>query len=576
MKSRSARAKERETWRNEQVEKCKELFAKKNASKRQTQFVEHDSEDDSAELEDNNAGDKPVYQNLKGCIDIWIVVNGKVYDVSKFLNDHPGGKKVLLKVAGTDASKQFAQFHSEDVLSKYSNLCIGELSTAAATQPISKVKQPSKDANDESLFGELVPFGDADWYQGLKSPYYNETHFRLRDFIRKFVDTEIMPFCHEWDEAKRVPDRIYTRVAELGLLGAACGGKWPEMSEFPPPAGIKPEEWDPFHELILNDEIGRTGSAGVIWGITSGFSIGLPPLLHFGSEDIKKRIAKDVVNGRKRICLAITEPYAGSDVAGLKTEAKLTPDGKHYIINGEKKWITNGIFADYFTVACRTGGEGASGVSLIVVPRTAGVTTRQMNCTGVWASGTTYITFEDVKVPRENLIGEENKGFKYIMFNFNHERLTMCQTGSRFARVCLEDSIRYACKRKTFGKRLIDHPVIRNKLGHMARQVQATHSLVEHLTYQTKVLPIKEQQVKLGGPIALAKAQTTQVLQFCVNEAAQIFGGLAYTRGGQGEKVERLYREVKAYTIPGGSEEIMLDLAIRQQLRVSQALGAKL
>jgi alkylation response protein AidB-like acyl-CoA dehydrogenase len=142
-------------------------------------------------------------------------------------------------------------------------------------------------------------------------------------------------------------------------------------------------------------------------------SIGLPPVLKFGSEELKQRIAPGCLNGTKNICLAITEPYAGSDVANLKTEAKLSDDGQYYIVNGEKKWITNAVFADYFTVAVRTGGPGMGGVSLLLIERTMpGVKTRQMLCSGVWASGTTYITFEDVKVPKSNLIGKENAGFK--------------------------------------------------------------------------------------------------------------------------------------------------------------------
>jgi alkylation response protein AidB-like acyl-CoA dehydrogenase len=141
--------------------------------------------------------------------------------------------------------------------------------------------------------------------------------------------------------------------------------------------------------------------------------IGLPPILKFGSEELKQRVAPGCLNGTKNICLAITEPYAGSDVANLKTEAKLSDDGQYYIVNGEKKWITNGVFADYFTVAVRTGGPGMGGVSLLLIERNMpGVKTRQMLCSGVWASGTSYITFEDVKVPRSNLVGKENGGFK--------------------------------------------------------------------------------------------------------------------------------------------------------------------
>jgi alkylation response protein AidB-like acyl-CoA dehydrogenase len=159
-------------------------------------------------------------------------------------------------------------------------------------------------------------------------------------------------------------------------------------------------------------------------------------------------------------------------------------------VNGEKKWITNGAWADYFTVAVRTGDAGMSGISLLLIERTMpGVKTRRMDCSGVWSSGTAYITFEDVKVPKENLIGKENQGFKYIMYNFNHERLGICIQSTRFARVCYEEALKYAHKRKTFGKRLVDHPVIRNKLAHMARQIEATHAWMESLIFQTKTMP---------------------------------------------------------------------------------------
>jgi len=285
---------------------------------------------------------------------------------------------------------------------------------------------------------------------------------------------------------------------------------------------------------------------------------------------MKKRVASECLRGEKIICLAITEPYAGSDVANLRCEAKLSEDGKYYTVNGEKKWITNGVFADYFTVAVRTGDteSGMFGLSMLLIERTMpGVSTRQMNCSGVWPSGTAYVTFEDVKVPVENLIGNENEGFKSILSNFNHERWAIVVQCTRFARVCFEEAFKYAHKRKAFGKRLVDQPVIRNKLAHMARQIEATQSWLELVTFQMTRLPYKQQAQLLGGPIALLKAQATQTFDYCAKEATQIFGGLAYTRGGQGEKVERLYREVRAYSIPGGSEEIMLDLGIRQAMR---------
>jgi len=217
------------------------------------------------------------------------------------------------------------------------------------------------------------------------------------------------------------------------------------------------------------------------------------------------------------------------------------------------------------------------GVSVLLIEREhGGVSTRKMDCQGVWSSGTTYVTFEDVKVPVENLIGKENKGFRVIMTNFNHERIGIIIQCIRFSRVCLEECIKYAHKRKTFGKRLIDHPVIRLKLAHMARQIEASWAWLENLIFQCKQMTEMEAMLKLGGAIAGLKAQSTTTFEFCAREASQIFGGLSYSRGGQGAKIERLYRDVRAYAIPGGSEEIMLDLSIRQALRVHQAIGMKL
>lgn len=180
---------------------------------------------------------------------------------------------------------------------------------------------------------------------------------------------------------------------------------------------VPPEKWDLFHEMLLCDELSRAASGGFVWNVLGGFGIGCPPMVKFGKPELVKRILPGILNGDKRICLAITEPDAGSDVANLGCEAVLTPDGKHYIVNGAKKWITNGIWCDYFTTAVRTGTKesGMNGISCLLIERDmGGVSTRRMDCQGVWSSGTTYITFEDVKVPVENLIGKENKGFKGI------------------------------------------------------------------------------------------------------------------------------------------------------------------
>ncbi|KAG0170416.1 hypothetical protein DFQ28_010815 [Apophysomyces sp. BC1034] len=502
----------------------------------------------------------------------WIIIHDKIYDVTSFLNDHPGGKKVLLKASGTDASKQFEAFHSPSVLQKLGpQYFIGEVGTEEEEET-ETVQSPLQVGE---TFGEMVPFGDPMWYQDWYSPYYNDSHRAVRKSIRKFCEEEIMPFCHEWDEAKELPKDVFIKAAKAGVLSASVGHVDPKYLPYGYPAGVPAEKFDPFHTLIAVDELSRCGSGGVLWALIGGLGIGLPPVLHFGSDYLKKKVVNDCLAGTKHICLAITEPSGGSDVANLQTEAK--DMGDHYLLNGEKKWITNGVYADFFTVACRTGDDGFGGISFLLVERgMPGVTTRQMKCSGVWPSGTAYITFEDVKVPKENLIGKENRGFKYIMYNFNHERMGIVIQANRFARVCIEEALKYAHKRKTFGKELINHPVIRNKFAHMIRKVEATHAWMEMLTYQVTQMPEELQPLRLGGPIALCKAQATRTFEFCARESAQIFGGLAYTRGGQGEKVERLYREVRAYAIPGGSEEIMLDLGVRQAVKVGAAMGSKL
>jgi alkylation response protein AidB-like acyl-CoA dehydrogenase/predicted heme/steroid binding protein len=528
---------------------------------------------------------------------LWIVVDGDVYDVTKFQEDHPGGKKILLRVAGKDASKQFWKYHNEGILKKYQKqLQIGSLDTkpkpAAEPMPVAvpqnETKKPTPKAVPQTAtepqeseplepFGRLIPFADPSWYQSYHSPYFNETHAALRAEIREWIETEIEPNVTEWDEKKEVPASIYKQMGERGYLAGLLGTSYQKDYTKNTIKSVPAEKWDLFHEMVLTDELSRAASGGFVWNVIGGFGIGCPPLVKFGKKPLIDRILPGILNGDKRICLAITEPDAGSDVANLTCEAKLSEDGKHYIVNGEKKWITNGIWCDYFTTAVRTGGPGMNGVSLLLIERDmGGVSTRRMDCQGVWSSGTTYITFEDVKVPVENLLGKENQGFRCIMTNFNHERIGIIIQCLRFSRVCYEESVRYANKRRTFGKKLIEHPVIRLKLAHMARQIEASYNWLENLIYQCEKMGETEAMLRLGGAIAGLKAQATVTFEFCAREASQIFGGLSYSRGGQGGKVERLYRDVRAYAIPGGSEEIMLDLSIRQSMRVAKAVGMKL
>ncbi|TGJ75603.1 hypothetical protein E0Z10_g10971, partial [Xylaria hypoxylon] len=472
---------------------------------------------------------------------LWIVVDEDVYDLTKFQDDHPGGKKILTRVAGKDASKQFWKYHNEGILKKYkSSLQIGSLdskpksepkpepksepkaeakpsTTLAAPVPTTAPVQSSQQEDAEALeqFGSQIPFADPSWYQNYHSAYYNESHAALRTEVREWVDSAIEPFVTEWDEKKDVPREIFLEAGRRGYLAGLLGVHYPVEYTKNTVKSVSPEKWDLFHEMIITDELSRVGSGGFVWHMIGGFGIGGPPLVKFGKKALKDRILPGILTGEKRICLAITEPDAGSDVANLTCEAKLSEDGKHYIVNGEKKWITNGIWCDYFTTAVRTGGDGMTGVSLLLIERDmGGVSTRRMDCQGVWSSGTTYITFEDVKVPVENLLGKENQGFKVIMTNFNHERVGIIIQSLRFSRVCYEESVKYASKRRTFGKKLIEHPVIRMKLAHMARQIEASYNWLENLVYQCEKMGETEAMLRLGGAIAGLKAQSTLTFEF--------------------------------------------------------------
>lgn len=279
---------------------------------------------------------------------------------------------VLQRVAGKDASKQFWKYHNESILKKYqSKLQVGSLDSkpapaAPATPPPSPpakkkepvvpqaesgaiVPAPGPDAEEEvealEQFGDLVPYADPNWYQTYHSPYFNETHVALRAEIREWMENEIMPNVTEWDEAKKVPDSIYKAMGERGYLAGLLGlHHWPKHLTNHTVASVAPEKWDLFHELLLTDELSRSGSGGFVWNVIGGFGIGCPPVVKHGKKELVDRILPGILNGDKRICLAITEPDAGSDVANLTCEAKLTEDGKHYIVNGEKKWITNGVW----------------------------------------------------------------------------------------------------------------------------------------------------------------------------------------------------------------------------------------
>jgi acyl-CoA dehydrogenase len=229
-------------------------------------------------------------------------------------------------------------------------------------------------------------------------------------------------------------------------------------------------------------------------------------------------------------------------------------------------------------MAVRTGGPGAGGLSLLVVPlkNYPGVTMQRLKVAGQITGGTTYIELDEVKVPVENLIGREGDGMKMIMNNFNHERLTIAVGVTRQARVTLSTAFAYCLKREAFGKTLMDQPVVRHRLAKAGAELETMWAFVEQLLYQLANLPKEEADRQLGGITALAKAKGAMVLNECAQTAVLLFGGAGFTRQGQGELVEAILRDVPGARIPGGSEDVLLDLSIRQLVKLFKAEEKKL
>lgn len=365
-------------------------------------------------------------------------------------------------------------------------------------------------------------------------------HIAYRDQIRRFAATEIAPHVSKWDDAGEFPRDLYRKAANVGIL-PAC---------FPEEYGGIPA--DRFFLTIHSEELAHA-SGGICANLLS-HTLALPPILHHGSDVMRQRILPAVLSGEKLASLAITEPSGGSDVANILTTARR--DGDHYVINGEKTFITGAMRADYLTVAVRTGGSGRDGISVLLVEGdTPGLQRTQLRKMGWQSSDTATLYFRDCRVPVENLIGPENGGFSVVLTNFNDERLHLAASALGTSRAAFEEALEYSRIRVAFGKPILQHQVIRHKLADMAQRIAATRALLTTVTYRM------DQGLSPVGELSLLKNQATQTLAFCASEAVQIFGGAGFLHGA---KVERIFREVKVLAIGGGTEEIMKELASRQ------------
>lgn len=369
-------------------------------------------------------------------------------------------------------------------------------------------------------------------------------HEAFRRTVRRFVDTRIAPHVDGWDEAGGFPRSLYAEAAGIGLLGLGY------------PEALGGVEADLFYRLIATEELCRVGAGGLLAGLFS-HNIGLPPLVAHGSAALKRRVVPEVLAGRLISALAVTEPGGGSDVARLATRARR--EGEAYVIDGEKTFITSGLRADVLTVAVRTGGPGAQGLSLLLVDGdTPGLTRTPLRKMGWWMSDTATLHFDGVRVPADHLIGEENQGFRLVMENFNGERLMLAAGAWAFAGVCYEEALAWARGRQTFGAPLIERQVIRHKLVDMRMRIESTRSWLEEICMRLEAGRI---DATLVAELCLLKNHATQTMQWCADQAVQILGGMGYMRG---TKSERIYREAKVMMIGGGAEEIMKELAARQ------------
>ena len=377
----------------------------------------------------------------------------------------------------------------------------------------------------------------------MRNPFDTEDRKTFRELVSKFLEAEIWPYVDEWDEAGEYPHEINEKVCELGVFGFGIDEKY---------GGLGFD--DQFMRKDVSVEMGRT-SAGGLFASVGSRNIMLGPLTELANEEIKLKALPDLMSGKKGGSLGITEPGGGSDVARMKTTAR--KDGNEWVLNGSKTFITGGMQASYFVIGARTGKEGLGGISLFFVEAdTPGFTRSSIDKKmGWWSSDTATLYFDNCRIPADNLMGEENKGFLAIMNNFNYERYMMGAQMLGMAKRCFEECVQYSQERQTFGKNLIEHQVIRHKLADMSAKIDAMDA------YLNQVAQLMNDGEMPVAEISKIKFYCSECIESIASEAMQIFGGAGYLRG---NAVERIYREVKVMAIGGGSKEIMKDLTVKQ------------
>jgi alkylation response protein AidB-like acyl-CoA dehydrogenase len=369
---------------------------------------------------------------------------------------------------------------------------------------------------------------------------FSPEHDELRANIRSFVEKELAPHADEWEADKDFPDDVFTRMGELGLLGLS----YPE--EYGGAGG------DYLCSIVLAEEMGRCRSGGVAMAVAVQTDMALPPVLKFGTEEQKKRYVVPALKGEKIFCLGITEPDAGSDVEGISTTAKKVDGG--WLINGRKTFITNGRRANAMTLVAKTDrGAGHHGISLFIVDTdTEGFKVdRTLSKVGMHTSDTGEISFTDMFLPEDALLGKEGEGFYNISWELQGERLVGAAGTISGARRMFEAALEYALERKTFGKPIGKHQVIRHMLADMATEIEAAEQLVYSAAVKVDrgEYPVRE--------ISMAKLFTGEVAWKVADRSMQIFGGLGYSMA---SPIQRGWRDTRLIRIGGGTDEIMREV----------------
>ncbi|MBU7571837.1 MAG: acyl-CoA dehydrogenase family protein [Hydrogenophaga sp.] len=377
--------------------------------------------------------------------------------------------------------------------------------------------------------------------------FTTEDRAALVDTVQRFATQLIAPNVPAWEEAGELPRSLHRQAAEIGLLGLG----------YPEHLGGTPAPWSARN--AMSRTLARYGGSGGVMASLFTHNIGLPPVLAHGTPELQQEVIPPVLRGEKIAALGITEPGGGSDVAALRTTARL--DGDEYVIDGEKVFITSGMRCDWITLAVRTDpqSQGASGISMIVVPCDApGISRSALQKMGWLCSDTAHLRFDGVRVPARYRLGAEGAGFRMIMGNFNGERLALSAMALGFAEACHDEALAWSRQRSTFGAPLIERQVIRHKLMDIQMRIRSTEAWLEALGARVDA---GDDGADWVANVCLLKNHATQTMQFCADAGVQILGGMGYMRG---TVSERVYREVKVMMIGGGAEEIMKELAARQ------------